>query len=369
MKKTVRNGKIELLRFVLCMIIMLMHSSTFTPDGVRNLFKIRGGLGVEFFFMVSGYLLACTAAKRQQEPIRDLGRETHDFIARKIMALMPNFLIAWCIGFAVMCVRNGTYTPVGIAKYIADCIWEPIFIHMAGFGRSRVNGVDWYISVMLLCMLVIYPLCRRFFSVFTRIAAPTCALFLLGYLCYATKSIMTPTGYMGFVYKGVIRGFAEICIGAALYPLIQWLMGLRLTRFAKAGVSLAETALWTVIIGYMAFSDYATYDFVVILLIGAAVVLAFSHQGLFAARFDTPLCAWLGRFSLSLYLGHVYWGRLLGTKFPNGDYFTLMCMYVPLALATALVIHASSDALRKRSGAIFGGMKKLLLEQKGETNQ
>lgn len=364
--KKARNGKIELLRFVFCAVVVLTHSNTFAPDGVRSLFKGRGSLGVEFFFIVSGYLLACTAAKRQQEESRDLGKETQQFIWKKISALMPNFLIAWCIGFAVMCIQKAYYTPISWIRYAADCIWEPLFIHMAGFGNARVNGVDWYISVMLLCMIVIYPLCRKYFSMFTRVVAPVCALFLLGFLYRKTNSILAPTQYMDIAYKGVFRGFADLCIGVAVYPLIGWLQGLDLTQMAKKLISVAEAAIWTIIIGYMAFSNYNDYDFVVVLLIGAGVVLAFSHRGWLADRFDTKACWWLGKFSLSLYLGHVYWGRLLGSRYPGGNYWALMCMYVPLALVTAMFIYFTSEWLRKHSAAFFPGMKRLLIEEKGK---
>lgn len=46
--KKMRNGNIELLRFLFCADIVLYHAG-FLP---------RGYVGVEFFFMVTGFFLA-----------------------------------------------------------------------------------------------------------------------------------------------------------------------------------------------------------------------------------------------------------------------------------------------------------------------
>ena len=48
-----RNGNIEILRFIFCMLIILVHF----PQEVRYFFGASGYLGVEFFFMISGLFL------------------------------------------------------------------------------------------------------------------------------------------------------------------------------------------------------------------------------------------------------------------------------------------------------------------------
>lgn len=63
MKK--RNGSIELYRFLFALVIMVRHiKPLFVSNGYNRLFG-RGALGVEFFFIVSGYLMAKNAAARQ----------------------------------------------------------------------------------------------------------------------------------------------------------------------------------------------------------------------------------------------------------------------------------------------------------------
>lgn len=58
-----RNGKIELLRFLFAVIIVLHHSRQLLGD--ENCLFLGGSLGVEFFFIVSGYLMMSSIEKRK----------------------------------------------------------------------------------------------------------------------------------------------------------------------------------------------------------------------------------------------------------------------------------------------------------------
>ena len=55
-----RNGAVDLMRLVFCICIVLQHAVYAIPDDTPAILS-RGSLGVEFFFLVSGYLLACSA--------------------------------------------------------------------------------------------------------------------------------------------------------------------------------------------------------------------------------------------------------------------------------------------------------------------
>lgn len=354
-----KNGKIELLRFCFSMAVMIFHSYYFAADDVDTLF-MRGALGVEFFFIVSGYLMACSVAKKAAAPSPDLGKESLRFIGHKISSLMPNFIVAWVLGLAVMFYRAGNYTLVAFLKRATEGLWELLFLVMAGFGKVRVN-VDWYISAMLLAMLLLYPLCRKYFSMFCRVIAPLLAAFILGAFYYTSLTSTNVMYHYGWIYKGTLRAVAEICLGAALYPLIRWFMGLELTRLAKWLVTLVEGCIWLVVFLHMATYQNKTYDFLVLLLITVGVVLAFSHQGALAGAFDKGICNKLGEYSLSLYLGHSFWAHLLTTKCAGMEYTTVLCIYIPLALVSGLFVHLISKWLKKKGPAVGAFLKRKLL--------
>lgn len=355
-----RNGKIELYRFVFALLIMTMHSSTFVTNDVKNFFH-RGAICTEYFFLVSGYFLACSVSKLQLEQTVALGRETQLFILRKIKALMPNYIIAWLIGFVVTMISYLEVTPKAWLKKAMDTIWEVLFLEMYGFGRVRVNGVTWYISAMLLWMVILYPLCRKYFDMMTRVITPSIAAFILGYLYYNCGTTVGVTSYMQIAYRGTIRALAVLSLGIASYPLIIYLQKLDLSMIGKALTSVLEIGAFIFVIAYTWFSDSSNYDFFAILLLVVGTILALSQQGLFARIFDNKFCMLLGKFSLSLYLGHVYWGRLLHRWFPQGSYLKLLCVYFALALCTAIFIFSFSEFLKKKKGIITLALRTVFL--------
>jgi len=356
-----RNGKIELMRFLFSMAVMIFHSYYFAADGAWSLFK-RGALGVEFFFIVSGYLMARSAAKRAKEPCADLGKETTAFIGHKISSLMPNFIVAWVLGLFVMFFRAGDYTFGAFLNRAIEGVWELLFLVMAGFGKVRVN-VDWYISAMLLAMLFLYPLMRKNFSVFSRIVAPIVAAFVLGFFYFTS---LTPTNVMQYytvIYKGMLRAVAELCLGVALYPCIEKLKGVSLTKHGRRLVTAAELSCWLIVFGYMAFHQTKTYDFFIMIFITGGIVLAFSHQGAFAGWFDKPVFAWLGEFSLSLYLGHSYWSHFIEKYFSHIDYWTLLIPYICVSLLSGLLVYYVSKGIKKVSPKVLAYLKQKLVAQ------
>ncbi|MCQ2507630.1 MAG: acyltransferase family protein [Dorea sp.] len=338
-----RNGKIELLRIIFCFCVVLTHSKVFMD---HKMF-IKGALAVDFFFFVSGYLMANSAFKKRTLSLDHLGAETCTFISRKIRALMPNFMIAY--GVAAIVMFSGQWqmeSKKAVIKRLLETVWEPLQLTMAGFGTQRVNGVDWYISAMLLAMFILYPIIRKHFEMFIHVIGPAIAIFLYGYMYAKSGSPMGVFDEMLFATKGLFRAFAGISLGAGLYPVVKYLAAQRLSSFSRCLVTLTETFCYGIFIYYCLTARNGRFDFQMILLVAVGVVCSFSHQGVFAALFDNPVSYFLGAFSLDVYLSHLYWGRWIDIKLANmGDKEQFLC-YISLCLATAFVIHVISRLIR-----------------------
>ena len=62
MENKKHNGIISLWKFIFSLVIMIYHAKIFFPE--ENIPIFRGGyIGVEFFFLVSGFFLAKKALK------------------------------------------------------------------------------------------------------------------------------------------------------------------------------------------------------------------------------------------------------------------------------------------------------------------
>ena len=119
-----RNGKIEFLRFLFAVIIVLHHSRYLVSD--EKCIFLGGSLAVEFFFIVSGYLMMATIEKKRltNSSVLMLGNETLQFILKKVKSVYPDVLIAWIIA----CV---------FISYVKDnSFFEVILLFFNSFLRS-----------------------------------------------------------------------------------------------------------------------------------------------------------------------------------------------------------------------------------------
>lgn len=234
-----------------------------------------------------------------------------------------------------------------ICKHAVQCIWELLFLRMAGFNDYNANGATWYISAMLFAMLLLLPFFYKFRENFLHLFAPVICLVTLGYLYSVGGTLRGNTDWMGFCYKGLLRAIGVLCLGSICYIVCQKIKEVPLTCFAKILLSFAETS------GYL-FALYWTFghatskmQFVILLLFAVSVTISFSHQGFFACIYDNRICYWLGKFSFPLFLSHHAWSGKMNRMFPNDSYAQLFPKYVLLSVATAVSVYLISAFLRK----------------------
>lgn len=362
-----RNGKIELLRFLFALVVVLHHSRELADADGFYLAK-SGYLAVEFFFILSGYFLMSSILNKGE--IENIGKETRDYLCKKIKALLPNFYFALLVAAVAQGIKwhmQGFHRMQIIVRYF-DVIYEFLFIHMAGIGNVRVNGVDWYISAMLLSMAILYPIARKYRDYFMYVGAPLFSIFMIGLLFRSVGhlSLAALPAENLRIHQGLFRALAEISIGCALYPFVQKLKQSSFTPLAEALLSLIELVLYVVILGVMIFAKEKMYDFYVLFLIGLALSLSLSQKGKSMKCFHFSLCSYLGSLSLDLYLAHSYLPSVIKYFFPESSYYSKLIIFLLLSMMSALTIHYLSKAWKNYQ--IFSKIKRLLIQEIKETN-
>lgn len=344
--KSKRNGKIELLRFLMCLVITLMHTKEFISKSSQHI-AIRGYLAVEFFFLVSGYLMMQHIFKKE-ESNKDLGKDTWSFIANKIKSMIPNYYVSFFIATVIVVVNwiINKKKYVDILKHLLETVWELLFLNMAGFGDFRGNGVDWYISAMLISMLVLYPIARKNKNLFVHVIAPIIALSGLSYLYLETGFLggVRDELFGGVLLKGMLRGFSEICLGATLYGFSMKIQEYNFKNSTKKFFSLLELLLYLLIFVLLIFIRSSEYEFLTLLLISFAVTMSFSRISYFENRFDNDINMFLGKISFDIYLNHFSAVRIvkffinnLGLTIP----MTILVYYVFVIVLTILEYNIS----------------------------
>ena len=404
------NVTIDFLRFLFSVIVVLHHSRYVLGDD--NCYFLGGSLAVEFFFFVSGYLLLVGADKAGRKngagyllpdsvdmagrteaagletkgvgagttgiggEVSGIGSETLHFILHKIRSFLPEFLIAWWIGFVLI----GVVRQYGIYDYLkafGNDFWELTLVKMSGLFTHGIDGAMWYLSAMLLGMAILYPLLRTKRDLMTHLVCPLLALFLYGYLCQAEGHPRDPIVWLGLCYKGLVRAIAGLCTGVVICVAVR-----RLKRFSPSGLTKTGNALaigaqllcLILAIRYMAEQEPSEYDYFYMFLLMLLVLLSFAGFGLESVLGNSQrlhlLSAFLGKYSLSLYLGHLYFAQHVNELLPEELYSgkIRMTVYLAAAFANGLLVMGLSALYRrysrggKPSGNISGKWKKLLVK-------
>lgn len=353
---TGKNGSVEFLRFLFTSVIILFHINLDLWDqgkvaavvgGVPVAFFHHGNLGVEFFFLVTGFLMAGSVWKEisrdrgQELPLRGsstgnrrpdfshlelsprdisarddlllLPGRTIRFITHKIDALFPYYLPACLLTPLVRLLTGRTLN----TEYFLRRIPSLFFLQRLGLGRPII-GCTWYLSSMLIALAFAYPLCRLFYRAYTHVVGPVLCAVILCALVFYTGSLGDIEDWFLFTYKTNFRAFAEISMGAAGFELTRFLSGKKFSRLTR--VLLSAAAIFSLALSAAYICSFADniWSLPVFLLLFIAVVITFSGEGALsrAGVFSHPFFLYLGSISLPMYVTQ-----------------TLMRMYVPWRFA------------------------------------
>lgn len=345
-KQRSRNGKIELLRLVFAVMIVLNHSRYAVGD--ENCRFLGCSFAVEFFFLLSGYLMMQTVSRKASPPDGHLGQETLGFLMKKARAMWPEALIAWIISSCVYyrAYMWGQGLPQ-IVDFLKTDIWELLFLGHTGLISSAVNSAIWFVSSMLLCMAFMYPLLRRHTDLMSRVIFPLAAVFIMGYFAYSGATLRNPSKWLGWTYKGNLRTVALLGIGVAAYPVAQRLRQLTLTRFGRICLTVAEPLMYLSVLYYMCSQKASLKDYYYILILTLALIVTFSGQTYFESKFNNAFTNFLGRFSIPLYFGHFTWSRSIGRLGKALSVNQRMLLYLCISIASATFIYLLSALIRR----------------------
>lgn len=301
-----RNGEIELLRFIFSMIVVCYHiNNQLDIQPVSHLsFFLHGKIAVEFFFLVSGYLMAAGAKKKYQTT--DIVHETGVFIRKKFWSIFPYHIICFAVGLVL--VLRFTHLPSSrhIINTLAASLPNLFLVQNSGLYQKNILTPEWYISAMLWMMLLIYPLILRFKDKFTKIAAPILCVVLVGYMIHANGKL-GGTGRFLFNYtvpKIYVRAFSEMCGGVFAYEVVQVLRSQKLKLPVRLFLTVAEAVCYAVPIAYTCSDWEQPYEGYAFYFLFAGVVLSFSKVSVFSKLFNNPVVYYLGRLSLPIYYTH-----------------------------------------------------------------
>ena len=276
------------LRGIAAICVALMHAHiSWTPVW-------RGYLAVDFFFILSGYVIA-----RSYEPRFASGLSVRDYAVARIERLFPLLAIGSLIGMGVWLAGLGTFEPTSRSDLMRAVIGQLAMVpFMSSAASLAFNAALWSISFELLANLVhvvIYPRLdtRRLLAL---IAGAFLLLMFMGHR-YGSLNV----GWSG---ESALGGLARVMFGFFFGVLLhrtegRWRPAMPQLPFALIGLVLLATVNAPIPLhGQSLFSTL--YDLgVVALVMPMLVMLGVAARG--AGRF----ALFLGVLSFPIYAIHV----------------------------------------------------------------
>lgn len=204
MKNKGRNGEIDILRFVFTLCVIFAHFKS-QYENVALLGRWNGHISVEFFFVLSGFLMVARAEKNStEEPI---WKKTLDFLHRKISSLAQVYYTT-LLFVVILYLSNSQMTVTNLRTYLTRLVPSLLFLSSQGLEESTSIPFSWYICSMLLAMFIIYPV---LIIIKAKLYLYTCSFDFDIYLCFCHaaiwKAIHAPARLVRFFLSLVVAGY------------------------------------------------------------------------------------------------------------------------------------------------------------------
>ena len=335
-----RNAMIQIMRLVFAGIIVLLHSYYLAEEpAVVGAPFLRAHTAVEFFFFVSGFYMAARACRSASE--ESLARETWRYVIGKFRRIFPIFLVSVLIALTLLTIKRSL--SIGeMLGYATNAAFEVAMVGSGGLYFGYLNGPSWFLSSLFIGTLLLFPLCRRYKSVFTGLASPLAAILLLGWL-------NVRWGYLELVVypAALLRGIADMCVGCAIYFLYESIGGKTLRGSLRTVLTAVEAVCYLSAIALMYRPHETDWDFRIMLLLIVATAITLCGVSWTVRIPYGKWCDFAGTASLLLYLNHSPVSAFLADVFPGVPYWTMFPIYLASVAACAAVCFALSKLIAR----------------------
>lgn len=335
---------IELMRFIVAIAIILFHvSGTMVPS-----MKVTSGyIGVEFFFIISGFFMMQRALKEKPLKTTQNIYETIKYVFNKAKKIWPFYIFALMFMLIIKEVSIHQYDILIILKDLYSYKLEFFYLQCLGF-NSYINLSTsfllvpaWYLSSLFIALIPIYFISKIFKKKFSGIIAPIIAIIIYAYLLFKFGKLDVILPFNGFTIMGNLRAVAGICLGAFFYHLFN-LSNSKINKILK----FIDPIAWIIIL-FMLFIIPLKYSFNYIvptlICFGIIILNGINNQGIISKTINkkgNKLPIYLGQLSLYIYLLHqqmiIIWINLIH---PNLEFKqTILCVILSTILLSIIIM-------------------------------
>ena len=270
----------------LAAVAVVIHHSTFTSSFLNFSFLVNLHFFVDFFFILSGYILALNYEK--------LIKKTSNLIfliKKRIIRLYPLHFIILIIFLLIELTKYSFFSGLEITKYNFKYLIQNVFL-IHGFSGESFNLPSWLISVELwinflyLILLFYIKNYKLFISIFL-----ITALFYLGLYSYNFNIIEL---LLIENYLNLFRGISGFFLGVILFNYFNYFKKINFNFF------ILNLVLFFVFIFNS--SNYLIYNLLFFIYLNSALRLKKDTK--LMKVLENKLLIFIGKISYSIYLWH-----------------------------------------------------------------
>lgn len=337
---------VNFLRGAAALLVLVYHVVELAPwpsfpaEGALLLFRV-GWVGVDLFFVISGFVIGLSAMRLYREGAPGY-RWT--FMRRRLARIVPLYVVT---GAAFLILIQPSFLSLSWEKVALQIGSHLVFLHnLHPWLHSAINGVNWSVAAEMqfyVVAILAVPLLSRadlkwLFAGGVLVAWGTRALALCG-----TQGFGQPA--VTFVYATQVPAMLDafaigLCI-ARLHldgSMARWMARSRMLPLSATAVAFA-VALHFTWDAYWAHSDYWTNVGMVVfwrtglaLTFGALVLFASELPDLTRCALLRPL-AYLGEVSYGIYLWHLPVILALRSHWPALPPATFLALTIAIVIA------------------------------------
>lgn len=300
---------LDALRGVAAVMVLIMHTfELFCKGNFHKLFINHGYLAVDFFFMLSGYVMAYAYDDRWDK------MTIVDFCKRRLIRLHPLIILGMTLGAVFFYLQASSVFP----KVAATPIWQMLLVALIGFTLIPIPP-----SMDIRGWNEMHPLNGPAWSLFFEYVANFLHVFILRKLPNWALSIFVFLAGVALVHLVTTRPSGDLIGGWSLDPeqlrvgftrlLFPYMAGMLLRRVVKVGspknTFLLSTALLIFVLSFPRVGDHSNvwlnglYESFVIILV-FPLIIYLGALGSVKSLTTQKICTFLGDLSYPLYITH-----------------------------------------------------------------
>ena len=300
-----RNNLVEFARFLFSMLVIGYHVQASFSTSKTDFFE-WGALAVEFFFILTGFFFAKSIEKYALQS-GNLLKNYGKFMIGKIKGIFPTHTIAIiAVLIIIACCDAQSFSQRFIQGLPSIFLVQMVVTWNSSFDAALIVP-EWYISSMLLCLAIMFPIAfllrKKVKGVFVPTILVSIVLLILITVGFSTNWTLP----QNLIFN--VRAWSEMCIGMFAYYLSVLISKKELNNLKTIVLKIVEIVFFIIpiLIGFIPLNPDLSFVGMIITVICTfvAISITFAGKGVTVTNQKVnSVFGFLGGISLATYLFH-----------------------------------------------------------------